>query len=194
MNAETNVLLTYQHTRSTREMLEAMLKRFQKREKDLLEKVKAEIAASPLVEVSRLEFSGIGLLVLTAKRRGLLANMIRTGVSASLPELKWTTDVTYTEPHSFVEGKAFVFEEVFAGALSLSGNTLPMAIPERMLEAGLLQEGAHNVDPEDRWTRVSDIFVGPELLQWRQDKFSTTLFLSEFGPGTRIFLRDAQPV
>ncbi|MES2060022.1 MAG: hypothetical protein V4438_03255 [Patescibacteria group bacterium] len=178
----------YKHTRATREMVAQMLQRLAKRERELFLQMKAEIEAAPLVEVSQQKIADLDITVLTAKRRGLLVDMIRAGVSANLPKLSWASSVSYVEPHSTVAGEAFMFEEVFASGLSLADHTLPTAIPQRMIEAGLGQDAAHHFDEEDRATRVSDVFVSPELLQFRAGKLSRTLFMSEFGPGTRIFL------
>lgn len=187
----TTVHSAYTATRATAKMLAAMLQRFERKARDLYESIRAEISATPLVEVSELPFAGITLLVLTARRRGLLMDMICAGISAKLPELPWATATTYKEPFGKAGQDIFFFEEVFAGALTDSGNTLPLAIHQKMVDEGLVQEGGHHVDAEDRFTRVSDIFVGPELQQWRAGKLSNTLFMSEFGAGTRVFLRAA---
>jgi len=182
---------TYQYVRTTAAMLRKLLQGFERREKDLFAEEKERLASQPLVEVSTLDFNDIKLTILTAKRRGLLLEMIRAGISTELPEPKWLTSTSYAEPHHKEGKEVLVFEEVLAGSLTLFGHTLPSAIPQRMVDAGLVFEGKHHVDSEDLWVRVSDVFISPFIQQWRAGKFSTTLLMSEFGPGSRVFLRQA---
>jgi hypothetical protein len=204
MNAPTTDLAalrrTLDDTISTKGLIDGISQRLGDKQKRLFDSWKALTLSTPLVESTRSEYEGMKLLVLTAKRRGLLMDMIlaELGMDPSnpFPQLKWVMKkgepgTSYEEPYYRDQNETFFFEEVFAGQLSLYGNTLPMAIPPKMVNDGLVQEGTHHFGSDDRATRVSDIFVGPELLQYRAGKLSKTLFMSEFGAGSRVFLKAA---
>jgi hypothetical protein len=191
MNDLTTAHLTYRHHRTTREMLEELVARFLKRERKLFEELRAGVSALPLIELSSIQFEGIDLLVVTAKRRGLLLDMIRKALGAKIPTPNWTSEFSYTEPHCITDKESFSLEESVTRSLTAMNHTLPSELPLKMIEAGIVREGTHEVDFDDLHTRVSDIFATPHFLQWRQDKLSRTRSMEQYGPGTRVFLRAA---
>lgn len=178
--------------------LQLLIDKYNAKEKEKWRLRKEALARIPLVQVTTLMINSVSYRVLEVQKPGLLIDIIRAGSNAPIKKITWS-GCTYSIDH---EGPG-IEEDVYIALANAQIPLLTETDVRRIISHGRLVHHTVAQKDHDIYTRIANVFLTRTLLPRQENKavfhtpthwqvginvLSPTLFMSEYGAGTKVFM------
>jgi hypothetical protein len=159
-------------------------------EKLRLQLKRERLAALPFAKATQIVHEGKAYHMLEVIKPGNLVDILAAGIEVELPKPNWIGRASYS-----MGGKTPMLELT----INLKVRELRLQITdeeiEALIESPYIVKKDSTEDEDGIFTRVRNVFIGnrPKHLVWsfgkkKEHKLVDTLYMSQYGPGSRIFV------